>query len=144
MADGVLPDFTTEVPQEILDAVQGILDDVYSKKVRQDIVDALTWGIEKSLPVGKFVNSLGLCVWDNKLCYTDEDVLPVYDEIPQEVQDVLDRILTDVFGKDLRNDIVIALRWGGSYTSQVSGFIADLGLTVVDGKLCAIFHPEGV
>lgn len=138
---GVLPDFILSVPAEIQTALDGILTDVYSLKVRQDIVDSLTWGIQQTFPVAAFLNSLGLKVQDHLLCYTNTDPLVAYDAIPADVQSRLDRILTDVSGLELRADITYVLRWGSDYTSTLAGFIEDLGLTVVDGKLCAMYHP---
>lgn len=137
-----LLEFIREIPIEIRDACDGILTDIYSSEVRQDIVDTLTWGINSTTPIAEFLNSLGLTVWDHKLCYTNEDVLTVYREIPAEVQGWFQEILTDVYGPDLRQAIVNALRWADEYTSQSAGLINDLGLTVVDGKLCAIFWCE--
>lgn len=63
-------------------------------------------------------------------------------EIPANVQLALDGILDDVYGQEVRQDIVTALTWGTQYTSMVAGFINDLGLTVKDGKLCAIFDDS--
>ena len=137
---GVLPDFVDSIPAEVQSALDGILTDIYSLKVRQDIVDALTWGIEQTFPVAEFLNSLGLKVWNHMLCYTNTEPLTAYEDIPQDVQDALGRILTDVSGVELRADITYVLRWGSDYASTLAGFIQDLGLTVVDGELCTIFY----
>jgi len=137
-------EFPDDMPIYVKIALEGLLTDVYSEDVREDIVTALTWGMQNAINAANYVNSLGLTVWDHKLCYTSEDVLPLYDDIPSEIRTSLDRILTDVYGVELREDIVTALRWGTWYTSVVAQFINDLGLTVVDGKLCAIFYPDGV
>lgn len=139
-----VPSFITTIPAEVQAALDGVLTDVYSSEVRQDIVDALTWGINNTTPIAQFLNDLGLNVWDHKLCYTTEDVLPVYQEIPEEIAAIFQEILTDVYGPDLRKAIVRALRLADEYTSRTAKFIEDLGLTVVDGKLCAIFYPDGV
>lgn len=135
----MIPDFVTEIPVNVQQAMWKILNSVPGSDVRQGIVDALTWGMNQSIVMGKFVNSLGLCVEDHKLCYTTKDVLPTYDSIPSEITRTLNDILTARYGRDTRGSIVKALEWGGDYTSQIAGFIDDLGLTVVDGKLCAIF-----
>ena len=137
-------EFPDSIPENVQSALAGILTDIYSADVREDIVTALTWGMENAIRAAKFVNDLGLTVWDNKLCYTEEDVFPIYEDIPEDIQSALQRILTDVYGVELRKDIATVLRWGSEYTSIISGFIEDLGLTVVDGKLCAIFYPDGV
>lgn len=63
-------------------------------------------------------------------------------EIPANVELALDGIINDVYGREVRADIVTALLWGTQYTSMVAGFINDLGLTVKDGKLCAIFDSS--
>lgn len=61
------------------------------------------------------------------------------DEIPQNVQNALWGILNHVYGSEVRDDIVTALTWGAENTFTVANFIEDLGLTVVDGKLHAIY-----
>ena len=65
------------------------------------------------------------------------------DAIPQNVQNALWGILNHVYGTQVRDDIVTALTWSADNTFTVANFIEDLGLTVVDGKLCAIFE-DGV
>lgn len=141
MAD-FIPDFPESLPANIRTALDGILNHPYSSSVRQDIVDALNWEIENARLAAEFINALGLVVQDGKLCYTNADVLEGYGSIPSKISSALERILTGVYGPELRNDIVTVLRYGADHTSKIAEYISDFGLTVVDGKLCVIFYPE--
>lgn len=130
------------IPSDVQTALEGILTDVYNSEMREDIITAITWGIENSITVAQFLNDLGLCVKDGLLCYTTENVLTVYNGIPSNVQAVIDRIRTDVYGPELRKDIVYVLKWAGDYVGAITGLVDSLGLTVMDGKLCAIYGVE--
>lgn len=134
------PSFVTSIPANVRTALENILESVPGSEVRSAIVTALTWGMNNAIAVGNFINSLGLCVENGMLCYTTRNMLPVYSGIPSEISSYLNRIQNAKYGRDTRQAIVEALRWGGNYTSEVAGFIEDLGLTVRDGKLCAIYN----
>lgn len=82
---GVIPDFATEIPTNVANALQGILDDPYGRDVRQDIVTCLTWGAEYTSMVAGFINDLGLTVKDGLLCAvfdgTEDDMQGGHTEI---------------------------------------------------------------
>lgn len=132
-------DFVDEIPVEVQQAMWKIKNSIQGADVRDGIVTALTWGMEHAFVMGQYINSLGLTVEDHKLCYTTKDVVETYDDIPDEISLALQEIIADVYGRETRAAIVKALKWASDYVSSVAGHIHDLGLTVVDGKLCAIF-----
>lgn len=136
------PNFATTLPANIQTALDNILSSVSGSDVRMAIITALTWGMNNAITVGNFMNSLGLCVENGMLCYTTKNTFPTYQGIPSEISSLLNRIQHAKYGRDTRQAIVLALKWGSDYTSDVAGFIEDLGLTVRDGKLCAIYNDE--
>ena len=134
-----VPNFPAIIPANVTSALETILTGVGGESVRQAIVTALTWSVDNAIDIGQFINSLGLCVENGMLCYTTKDTVRVYQDIPEEFINTLQDILNADYGRDTRQSIVNALKWGGDYVSEVAGLINDLGLTVVDGKLCAVF-----
>lgn len=134
------PSFIINIPANVQSALNSILNGVGGSEVRQAIVTAITWGVNSIAPVGNFVNSLGLMVHDGKLCYTNQDVVTVYDSIPSELSSALQDVINAEYGRDTRASIVKVLQWGGDYISSITGFIDDLGLTIQDGKLCVYYY----
>ena len=131
--------YPSDIPTNIQAALRGILNDVYGSQVRQDIVTALSWGIEPLISEVSFINGLGLTVEDGKLCYTTKDVI-VADGVTSDIRGLLQKILADVNGLELRKDIVDALRWASVYSGKSERYIDDIGLVVQDGKLCVIYY----
>ena len=130
------------VPTNIRQELEGILTDVYGSDVRQDIVNSFTWSAESFGSAITFIRNLGLIVEDGKLCVTYGEDYPDY-SIPSYIQEALNRILTDVKGTDLRDDIVKLLRWALTNDfASVAEEINDLGLSVVDGKLCIEYGDD--
>lgn len=123
------------IPSEVQDALDGILTDVYASDVRQDIVDALALGGYSLGSIVDFLNGLRLRVHNGMLCYTNADVL---DSPTTSSSGITERILTEVNGRELRDAIVEALRWGTGVVSNIGDYIDSLGLAVYDGKLCVI------
>lgn len=135
-------EFVTTLPDNVKNALKGILTDIPGPTVKQNIVTALTWGVNNLLVVGEWVNDLGLCVSDGKLCYTNEDIIDVNSLIPDSVRGAVARIPADKYGREVRSDIVEALQWLRDIGSAVIDYLYDLGLTVVDGKLCVIYGDD--
>jgi len=123
------------ISREVREALDGILTDVYASDVRQDIVDALALGGYSLGSIVDFLNGLRLRVANGMLCYTDEDVL---DSPTTSSSSITERILTEVNGKQLREAIVEALRWGTGVVSTIGDYIDSLGLIVYEGKLCVV------
>ena len=138
------PNFPTSIPQNVRTALEGILTDIPGSTVRQDIVTALQWPIENMLPIGRFLNSLGLCVENGLLCYTTKDVIPTYSAVPEGVSHLLQAILTAQYGRDVRYAIAEVLEFGADYATVINTFAEDLGLVVRDGKLCAVYQGPDV
>lgn len=136
-----------DLPTEIKTALKGILTDIYGSEVRQDIASVFEWSIETSVNAVNIERSLGLTVENGMLCAVynnDGGIDPdIDDPIPADIQARLGRILTEDYGRELRDDIVIVLRWGLSCEfSEATGEASDLGLTVIDGKLCMEYYNE--
>lgn len=134
-----LPDYPNVIPPAIEEALETIRTGIHGNEVRAGIVSALTWGLNQTFPLGKWANDLGLCVENGMLCYTTEDVVDTYQSIPEEISQSLADIQNAKYGRDVREAIVIALRWGGEYLGSINGFINSLGLTVKNGMLHVIF-----
>ncbi len=124
------------LPDEIEQKIDGILTDILSDDVRQDIVDGLGWSVNNAGNAVNLANALGLVAVDGKLCvsYGEEDADYV---VPSRFETVLGKILTDVDGVTLRSDIITALQIGIDVgLVEVIAKIVDTGLVVVNGKLC--------
>lgn len=125
------------IPTNIQTALNNILTQIAGDNVRQAIVTALGWAYTGSVTF----EDLGLTVKNGLLCYTTESIIP---ESSISVGSALTDITSANYGRDTRAAIVKALRLGADRFEAIIQTINDIGLTVLDGKLCAVFEESGL
>ena len=123
----------------VLNCIDEVERSVLGRDNRVPIHDALN-GLDQAVITSMgWKEDLGLVVENGKLCVTFEssgssNPNPV--AIPTNVQSSLAKILTDIYGTEVRADIVVSGQWGVENLRTLAQWWRSLGLTVRDGKLC--------